>query len=132
MKKVIDFPLIKNTCLLAIDSNIDHIYDVQEATKVDLDNSIITNIGKELLNYNAIDTGMFRFRRSIFDALEKSFAENKYNIQDGIKYLIQNGLMYGTDIGDKFWQDIDTQVDLQHVETQLLELQNKAYGSYGL
>ncbi|MFV2014957.1 MAG: sugar phosphate nucleotidyltransferase, partial [Candidatus Heimdallarchaeota archaeon] len=123
LKKVINFPLAKNACLLATDSNMDHIYDLQESTKVYLNNSKIMNIGKELLNYNAIDTGMFRFTKSIFDALEKSFIENKYNLQDAIGYLIKNGLMYATDIGNKFWQDIDTQVDLQLVKNRLLARQ---------
>lgn len=119
LKKVINFPLINNTCLLATDSNIDSIFDVQEATKVYLDNSLIINIGKDLPDYNAIDTGMFRFTRSIFDALEKSFAKNKYKIQDAIEYLIQYELMHGIDIGNKFWQDIDTQKDLQIVKNRL-------------
>lgn len=120
LKKLINFPLINDNCLLATDSNMDHIYDIQDATKVYLDNSLILNIGKDLLNYNTIDTGMFRFARSIFDALEKSFIENKYNLSDAIGYLIKYQLMYGIDIGNKFWQDIDTQVDLQNVEKRLL------------
>lgn len=47
--------------LLAVDPRIDQIFDLDDATKVLLDGNHITAIGKELQQYNAIDTGLFFF-----------------------------------------------------------------------
>ncbi|GAH99637.1 unnamed protein product, partial [marine sediment metagenome] len=51
--------LPENGAILAIDKNIDKVFDLGDATKVqDQDGSII-RIGKNLKSFNAIDTGIF-------------------------------------------------------------------------
>lgn len=94
---------------LAVDENIERIFDLDDATKVLIDMSHnILRIGKSLSDYNAIDSGLFRCTKDIFPALEKAFNAGNYSISDGMQILARVGLFRGMPIGDCIWQDIDT------------------------
>jgi choline kinase len=83
-----------------------------EATKVRLEGDRITAIGKGLTYYDALDTGTFVCRSSLFDALEASCACGDSTLSGGIARLAERGLVRGVDIGQASWCDIDTVGDL--------------------
>jgi choline kinase len=87
-----------------------------EATKVKMDGDRISAIGKTLDRYDALDTGTFSCRPSLFDALEASCASGDSTLSGGIARLAQQGLVRGVDIGFSSWFDIDTVVDLALAE----------------
>ncbi len=91
-----------------------------EATKVRMDGDRIIAIGKTLDSYDALDTGTFCCRSSLFDALEASCARGDSTLSGGIARLAEQGLVRGVDIGQASWCDIDTVVDLAMAE-QLVE-----------
>jgi 1L-myo-inositol 1-phosphate cytidylyltransferase len=76
----------------------------------------ICAIGKTLPAYDALDTGTFLCRSSLFDALEDSCARGDSTLSGGIAQLAEQGLVRGVDIGDATWCDIDTVVDLALAE----------------
>lgn len=91
----------------------------REATKVTLDGSRIREIGKNLVRFDALDTGMFVCSPLLFDALLDSQRLGDTTLSGGIRQLAARGLMHGVDIGDAEWFDIDTMADLEAAETRL-------------
>jgi choline kinase len=81
----------------------------------------ITAIGKDLVSYDALDTGLFVCAPSVFDALEVSRASGDTTLSGGIRQLAAQGLMRGVDIGDASWHDIDTMADLEAAANLLAE-----------
>jgi choline kinase len=96
-------------CLLAIDTNLDNVYDLQDATKIRLADGRPDAIGKKLWKYNAVDCGLFRFDGRVFGALEHAFRRGVYSLSGGVKKLIEDGDLDVVPIGrGAFWIDIDT------------------------
>jgi len=105
--------------LLAIDPRPVPVELAAEATKVRRVGSRIVAIGKELIEYDALDTGVFVCSPLLFDALEQSRAYGDTTLSGGIRRLAARGLMHGVEIGNAAWCDIDTVADLAAAETAL-------------
>ena len=118
--RLLQEPMQSDECLLAVDSKIDLVYDIDDATKVYTEDGRILEINKQLDRYNAIDTGMFVCTPALFEALESARRDDGCSLSDGIQTLARNGKMRVHDIGDGFWQDIDTPDMLNHAEDMLL------------
>src|SRR5271170_420092 len=52
-------PLAPGEVILAVDPDIDRVFDLDDATKVQREGDYIVGIGKEIAKYDALDTGMF-------------------------------------------------------------------------
>ena len=97
--------------ILAADFKIHekHFIDIDDATKVLVEDGYIKDISKKLKDYNAFDTGAFLCTASIFDALEQSREENDdMRLSSGIKVLAEKKKARVIDIGESFWIDVDT------------------------
>ena len=108
-------PLGNDEVILAVDRNIDAVFDLDDATKVRLEDDHIVEIGKNLRRYNALDTGMFLCQPSLFLWLESALTNGNCSLSDGLRLLAQNRAFRGFDIGDRFWQDVDTPAALDYV-----------------
>lgn len=93
---------------LAIDRKLDSIFDMNDAMKVQTHGEEIIAIGKELHVYDAIDTGAFVCPPRFFSYLEKAQVDGDCSLADGVQAMAVDGLAHGIDIGDAWWQDIDT------------------------
>jgi choline kinase len=105
--------------LLAIDARPATAEQAAEATKVRREGSRIVAIGKDLIEYDALDTGVFVCSPLLFDALERSRTQGDTTLSGGIRQLAARGLMHGVEIGDAAWCDIDTRADLAAAEALL-------------
>jgi choline kinase len=105
--------------LLAVDSRPTTPEIAAEATKVRMNGTCITAIGKDLTTFDALDTGMFVCAPSLFAALETSRAAGDTTLSGGIRQRAARRRMRGVDIGSADWYDIDTLDDLQHAERLL-------------
>ena len=121
LKKLLADPLIPGHCRLAVDFRTENIVDLEDATKVLVEAGKLTDIGKEITCYNAIDTGIFLCSHALFDALEASASQGRESLSDGIRELIRNQCMEATDVSSLFWQDIDTARDLKEGKKRLLK-----------
>lgn len=105
--------------VLAIDRKIGINADPNEATKVKLEQRAVIAIGKELKDYNALDTGMFLCSPYLFSVLTKTIARKKYYLTDAMRALAKEGKLKGYDIGESFWADIDNHQDLRQAQKRL-------------
>ena len=98
-----------NSNLLLVDQKIDEIFDIDDATKVELAGDRIINIGKEIPIYNGIDCGVFRLKNNFYDAMRQQLKDGKESISAAIEILIKNQDMHAvfTEKED-YWLDIDT------------------------
>ena len=105
--------------LLAVDARPAGPELAAEATKVRRDGTRIVAIGKDLTEYDALDTGVFVCSPLLFPALDRAIARGDTTLSGGIRELAAEGRMHGVEIGDAAWCDIDTRSDLDAAETLL-------------
>jgi len=60
VRRLLAQDIADDECALAVDHAPDRCFDIDDATKVVVEDGRITSIGKELQDYNALDTGVFR------------------------------------------------------------------------
>jgi choline kinase len=104
---------------LAIDRKLDSIFDVDDAMKVQTRRDRILEIGKDLAVYDAIDAGLFVCPLDIFDYLERAKRDGDCSLADGVRSMASQDKARAVDIGDAWWQDIDTPKMLACAEMQL-------------
>lgn len=98
--------------ILAVDGRVGEIFDLADATKVKTLNGNIVKIGKNLQDYDAIDTGIFYCSggtaEGIFSALEMVCREGQGSLSEAMALLASQGKARTFRIGNNFWQDVDT------------------------
>jgi choline kinase len=107
--------------ILAVDRKIECIFDMDNATKVATRDGYITDIGKQIASYDAIDTGMFLCAPAVFDWLRSAMSNGNCSLSDGMRQMARHRKLRAFDIGDAMWQDVDTPDALgyaQHVFAQ--------------
>lgn len=100
-----------NQLNVAVDRNLDAIFDLTDAMKIKTNENHVVSIGKDLDDYDAIDTGLFVCSTDIFDCLERAKARsggNDCSLAEGVRAMAGDGKVRAIDIGDAWWQDIDT------------------------
>ena len=101
--------------VLAVDRKLDAIYDMDDATKVRLEGERIAEIGKELTEFNAVDTGLFACSDTLVASLSEVEARRgDCSLTDGMRMLIEQGRLRALDVGAAWWQDVDTPGALAH------------------
>jgi 1L-myo-inositol 1-phosphate cytidylyltransferase len=93
---------------LAIDKKITSIFDLDDAMKVRIEGDRIVAIGKKLEDFNAIDTGIFICPETIFEYLRRVLKNGDCALADGVRLMAEEGNGLAIDIGDAWWQDVDT------------------------
>jgi 1L-myo-inositol 1-phosphate cytidylyltransferase len=106
---------------LAVDRKIDSIFDLDDAMKVQTQGDRVVAIGKELPNYDAIDTGLFICPIEIFAYLERAKKNEDCSLADSVRLMAADGKVRPIDIGNAWWQDVDTVEMLQHAEKHMAE-----------
>ncbi len=101
---------------LCVDYTPAWYHQVDEATKVTVDvTGCIQRIGKELIYWDALDTGVFLLTENFFQGVAELIRYRGTDIEmaDVIRFLISQGhKFYTCDVSGCSWQDVDTEDDL--------------------
>ncbi|HTM44029.1 MAG TPA: NTP transferase domain-containing protein [Polyangiaceae bacterium] len=96
-------------CGLGVDYDIPRCFDLDDATKVRVQDGLIVDIAKELPAYDALDTGVFRIGPSLIGELRRVQArEGDCSLSQGVKALSERGMFWACDVGNARWIDVDT------------------------
>ena len=108
--------------MLAVDYNIEtnKLVDVDDVTKVLVEEGRILDIGKNIKKYNAYDTGIFLCSPAIFSAIEESLDNDDSSLSGGIRVLAGKGKAKTFDIKDDYWIDVDDEKTYKLAENKLL------------
>ncbi|HEC87964.1 MAG TPA: CDP-alcohol phosphatidyltransferase [Thermoplasmata archaeon] len=98
----------------------EHCEDKKEATKVKIDENKVSEIGKEIKDYDYFDTGFFYCKKEIFDYIEKMKQKERIRLSDIFSELAKDGKI-GYHITNGRWIDIDTKEDLKKAEKIVAE-----------
>ncbi len=105
---------------LCVDYTPAEHHQLAEATKVAVDSAgYIKDIGKDLICWDALDTGVFLLTENFFQALDELVPRlgTDIEISDVIRFLVSQGYRFDTcNVSGRFWADVDTEEDLNMVE----------------
>jgi 1L-myo-inositol 1-phosphate cytidylyltransferase len=104
---------------LAIDRKINSVFDLDDAMKVQTRGDKVFAIGKNLRDYDAIDTGLFVCPPEIFSYLERARQNDDCSLADGVRLMAVDGKVRAIDIGAAWWQDVDTPEMLGQAEKRI-------------
>jgi 1L-myo-inositol 1-phosphate cytidylyltransferase len=114
---------------LAVDRKVESIFDLDDATKVRTRGDAIARIGKSLTTYDAIDAGVFVCPPALFAHLEAAQIDGDCSLSDGVLAMAAAGTARVVDIGDAFWQDVDTPAMLAQAEAGIAALSSASRNS---
>ncbi len=101
---------------LVVDRKLDTIFDMPDATKVRTDPDDF-GIGKHLKRFDAIDAGLFWCGPGFTDALRRERdACGDCSTSDAVRRLVASRSFGFIDIGEYYWQDVDTPQARAHAE----------------
>jgi 1L-myo-inositol 1-phosphate cytidylyltransferase len=103
---------------LYVDHKLDTIFDMPDATKVQLDpQGRFVSIGKDIDPFNVVDVGLFWGDQGFLDALEtERNLRGDCSTSDAVRRLCAAHTFAFPDIGPFTWQDIDTPEARAHAE----------------
>ena len=110
---------------IAVDAKLNSIFDLPDAMKLQTANGKVTAIGKDLAKFNAIDTGLFVCSTEIFDYLRRAGDGGDCSLADGIRLMAADGKVRTVDIGEAWWQDVDTPEMLAEAEIKTQSWQHR-------
>jgi histidinol-phosphate aminotransferase len=120
VRRLMKFDLPKGACALGVDYDIEGCFDLDDATKVRLENGKIVDIGKDIADYNCIDTGVFRIGPELVRELERvERAAGDCSLSDGVRALAGRDLFFGCEVGESRWIDVDTPEAFQRAEAMV-------------
>lgn len=108
LSTVASFPIGERESVLGVDFRIEACFDLDDATKVQVQGDRITGIGKTLGSYNALDTGVFMITPAFIEALDAVNGAAGCSLSQGVAALAATGRMRAADVGDATWIDVDT------------------------
>lgn len=119
-RRLIAADLPPGACGLGVDRDVARCFDIDDATKVVTENGRIVEIAKELPDYDAIDTGVFRIGPSLVRELEAVVArQGDASLSEGVRALSERGMFFACDVGDARWIDVDTPEAMERAEAML-------------
>jgi choline kinase/phosphatidylglycerophosphate synthase len=106
--------------LLAADSRLEKVYDLDECTKVKSRENYAVKLGKGLDDFNSVDCGLFIGTGSLLEALSNSIARGAYALTDAVNLLAGLGKVKLHFVKND-WIDVDDYQSYKQAEKVLLK-----------
>ncbi len=119
-----DAPASGELCL-AVDRDKAGIFDLDDVTRVKIDDGCITEINKSLREWDAADTGVMLCTPSLFEGLERAAAKDRHGLSDGLRELARDGRARTLEVTGQPWIDVDTPEALREAERRLMRDQGR-------
>ncbi len=122
LKKLKNERIAYGEVMLAVDYNTktNELVDVNDVTKVLVEDNRVLDIGNNIKKYNAYDTGIFLCSPEIFSAIEESLYNDDSSLSGGIRVLARKGKAKTFDVKDDYWIDVDDEKTFKKAESKLL------------
>jgi CDP-L-myo-inositol myo-inositolphosphotransferase len=120
-----DDPPAPGEMRLAVDRDKDAIFDLDDVTRVKIDDGRIQGIEKLRDDWDAGDTGVMLCTSGLFEGLERAAARNKHGLSDGLRELAGEGRARTIDVTGMPWLDVDTPEALREAERRLMRDQGR-------
>jgi len=111
---------MNNKSYLIISRTLSSLNDFNDATKVNVVDDKINDIGKSINDNNAFDTGFFILNSDQFNNVNKLSVREKLSLSEVIQELVQQKKLYFIEVPEDSWFDIDTSQDLTKAKNYLL------------
>ncbi len=99
---------------LACDGNLAGVFDMDDATKVAANGTgFIQNIGKEITEYDLVDTGLFYFPKGYGKKVKAHADAGAHSVSGIIQHFINDSGVRATALDHAVWQDVDNP-DMKH------------------
>ncbi len=120
VRSLIDHPLPDEGIALAVDKDIhNRLVDMNDVTRVRVEDGKIRNIGKGIPDFNGFDTGLFFCSPALFNAAEESIRLGDPTITGAVRVLAREGHAEAVPVSG-FWIDVDDPPALNRAEKGLL------------
>ena len=106
--KLLSEPPRTDGIVLAVDYDKSHIFDEADVTKVRIAKGHTTEIGKDLVRWDACDTGLFFCTSGLFRGLSRARADGGFSLTDGVRECLAAGGVRTIDVTGSDWIDVDT------------------------
>jgi 2-aminoethylphosphonate-pyruvate transaminase len=115
LRELVSMPAAGDRTLLCVDRDLARVFDVDDATKVQLAGDRVAQIGKALRpgGYQAVSAGLFVMSPTLIDALA-SLPEP--SLTQGVQAAADRGLVEAHDVAGRPWQDVDSPEMKLHAE----------------
>jgi CDP-L-myo-inositol myo-inositolphosphotransferase len=120
-----DDPPAPGEMCLAVDRDKAGIFDLDDVTRVKIDDGRIQKIEKMLDDWDAGDTGVMLCTSGLFEGLERAAARNEHGLSDGLRELAGESRARTIDVTGLPWLDVDTPEALREGERRLMRDQGR-------
>ena len=125
--RMVNAPPVTNGLLALAERSLETVFDLSAAVKLRLDGDSVRAAGRDLVNGNAVDAGLFLATPALFDALASVVFPGSANAAPGrevdlsaaVDRLAAAGLVRAVDTAGAAWDDVDTPAGLIHAEMRL-------------
>jgi 2-aminoethylphosphonate-pyruvate transaminase len=114
VRELVALPAAGDRSILCVDRDLARVFDIDDATKVQLSGQGVVKIGKQLRDYHAVSAGLFVMSPTLVDALEglraaaPAGSRPPPSLTEGVQAAAERGLVTAHDVGTKLWQDVDS------------------------
>ena len=102
--------------MLAVDDEPSRVFDLHDATKVHRQSGRVMAIGKEIPEYDAVDTGMFLLTPAIFRAMRDCTRAGRHSLSQGVGRFARKARVDAWSIEGRHWIDVDTPEALEEAD----------------